>query len=110
MPLDDFQEPDEPTAEEEREAVLAGRAGSRITTGTLWPTPSDHSLMWWLAGEIIADSDDSEKPENVDPRVWCAAEFPNLHAAWVERIEEYIKHGLCSNTQVSNAARSGQKQ
>lgn len=58
--------------------------------GTIWPNTDDHPPIWWLAAEVlVAVMDDETAPEGIDPRLWAAAEWPDLHAYWVDRINAY---------------------
>lgn len=64
------------------------------SSGWIYPNTPDHSNLWWLAAEIIAGYDDTEKPEGEDPRILAATLYPTLHAHWMARIVEYAKRGL----------------
>lgn len=64
-----------------------------MTAGTIWPNTPDHSPLWWLAAEFLAEYEDGPVPDDVDLRVWCVEQYPDLHWAFMARIDAYAKHG-----------------
>lgn len=61
--------------------------------GQRWPNTPDRTPLWWLAAEIIAESNEMAVPDDTDPRLWCVEQWPHLHDHWMTRIAEYVKSG-----------------